>query len=100
MTWLKEIFGLEQNLDAVAHTRLAELILDLEKLNKNFQLLKESLKRIEDIKKAGRNPNPSERKEFFTILSKVKTEIYRALELEQEIDKSEETQLQREKKSR
>jgi len=100
MPWLKELFGLDENLDAVAHERLGELSIELQNLIRNFRLLVESLKHIENIKEAGKIPSPAEREYFFRILNAVKIELNRALGLELEVEESEETELKREIVSR
>jgi|TARA_Y100000031_G_C8200049_1_gene375765 hypothetical protein len=100
MPWLKELFGLDKNLDTIAHEKLGELSIELQNLIKHFRNLVESLKFIEGIKKAGKIPDPAEREYFFRILNVVKIELNRALELELEVEESEETELEREMVSR
>lgn len=89
MTWLKEIFGLEENLDAVAHTKLNELGMLLGRLNSNLSHLKVLLKKIEKNKKEGEIPKVAIRENFMSTLGAIESETFHALKLEQKVEATE-----------
>jgi len=96
MSLIKELLGLEDNLDEVAHEQLGEMIAGLRSLNSDMNHLVIVLDTIRRKKQNGTPISESIRENFLETLKHVKKELVIELELEEKVRKEERTVERRE----
>ena len=95
---LREILGLEKDLDDVAHDKLEQMIVEFKRLNDNMNHLRIVLENIRRRKKDGKEIDPSVRENFFATLSAVKSELIHEFKLEEEVKREEKYEQRGEKR--